>query len=211
MILPGILSILSLLPSCHEKDFNTSGSADKQVGGRCEDCEIFYVDMPSVFSWETQINQQDEPGEKIEISGVIYRHDGITPAEGIILYLYQTNHTGYYTPSANQNTASKRHGRLRGWLKTNERGEYKFRTIKPGIYPDSTVPAHIHPIIKEPGKSIYYIDDYVFEGEYKVDQAYRNKEEKRCGSGIIPIQKNTANVWIGKRDLILGLNIPQYN
>lgn len=200
---------MTSLSCSRNKDVNASD--DRQVGGRCEDCEIFYVDMPDNLNWHTTVGEPGDSGEKLVISGVILREDGVTPAEGIILYLYQANSEGYYAPAANQNPASRKHGRLRGWLKTNENGKYKFTTIKPGVYPDRTVPAHIHPIVKEPGRSIYYIDDYVFEGEYKVDNGYREREDKRCGSGIISLTRDVNGTWVGNRNLILGLNVPDYN
>lgn len=181
-----------------------------QVGGRCEDCEIMLVDRPSTIPWKTTITPANEPGETLVIHGKIFKQDGISPAPGVVMYLYQTNDDGYYSPGASQNPASKKHGRIRGWVKTNSSGEYAFETIKPGVYPDRSVPAHIHPTIKEDGKSFYYIDDYVFEGEFKVDDAYKSKQERRGGSGIIRITKDSGGVWRGSRNLTLGLNIPDY-
>lgn len=202
-----LTGICSVLWSCTEKSPNPE--INRQIGGRCEDCEIFYVDIPSSINWQTDIAGV-EPGDKLEIAGTILKFDGITPAADIIMYLYQTNMNGYYTPTLHQNPNSTKHGRIRGWVKTNSFGKYNFITVKPGIYPDSTVPAHIHPIIKEAGKSVYYIDDYVFNGEYKVDNSYKSREERRCGSGIINLTRDSTGTWRGTRNLILGLNIPNY-
>ena len=47
----------------------------------------------------------------------------------------------------------RRHGYIRGWMKTNEKGQYRFYTLKPASYPNSTAVKHIHPTIKEPGKN----------------------------------------------------------
>lgn len=196
--------------SCKANHNGSGNGNETQVGGRCEDCEIMLVDMPENSSWQGTIFPTGEPGERLVINGKIYKKDGFTPAPGIILYLYQTNAAGYYAPAPNQNPASRRHGRIRGWVKSNAAGEYKFTTIKPGVYPDRSVPAHIHPIIKE-GKSLYYIDDYVFAGEFKVDADYRTRQELRCGSGIIEITKDSSGTWRGSRNLILGLNIPDYH
>jgi protocatechuate 3,4-dioxygenase beta subunit len=38
----------------------------------------------------------------------------------------------------------------------------------------------------------------------------KSNQEKRGGSGIISLKKNANGVWVGKRDIILGLNIPNY-
>lgn len=204
-----ILLLFNTIISCSDKD-NEQPSEDKQVGGRCEDCEIFYVDMPQNIPPHT-ILPMDQHGEALQISGRILLPDAVTPAPNVVLYLYQTNAQGYYMASTDQNSASRRHGAIRGWVKSDDEGKYSFITIKPGIYPDSTVPAHIHPIIKEESKSIYYLDDYVFEGEFKVDNNYIQRQELRGGSGIIPLTKDAEGIWKGERDIILGLNIPQYD
>ena len=209
--LPVLFSLPVIVYACKHTDHLTKGDLDQQVGGRCEDCEILFVDMPNDIAGTARIANDQEHGEQIEISGVVYQNDGLTPAKDVIVYVYHTNAAGYYAPADHQNPASKKHGRCRGWIKTTGNGQYSFQTIKPGIYPDRTMPAHIHPIIKEPGKSVYYADDYVFTGEYKVDETYISKQEKRCGSGIIAIKKNKAGIWMGTRDIILGLNIPDYN
>ncbi len=37
--------------------------------------------------------------------------------------------------------------------------------LKPAAYPGRTDPAHIHITIKEPDKSEYYIDDFLFDDD----------------------------------------------
>jgi LytS/YehU family sensor histidine kinase len=74
------------------------------------------------------------------------------PAAGVVLYVYHTNPQGIYPKKGNETGWGKRHGYLRGWLKTNSRGEYKFLTSRPGSYPQSSNPAHIHIFVKEAGK-----------------------------------------------------------
>ena len=64
------------------------------------------------------------------VAGVInewLEADG-APAAGIIVYAYQTDATGIYP------RGSTRHGRLRGWVRTDEAGRYRFDTIRPGAY-----------------------------------------------------------------------------
>jgi protocatechuate 3,4-dioxygenase beta subunit len=208
-LLAAITSLLFIHSTCKQSSPIVTDRSEKQVGGGCDGCEIMYVDMPSNISWSGSLTSPSEAGERLEISGTVYDKTGSVPQSGIIIYLYQTNAAGLYAPAPNQNHASRRHGGLRGWVKTNEQGQYKFSTIIPGAYPDSTLPAHIHPTIKENGKTAYYIDDYVFKGFYKVDENYIRKQELRAGSGIIEIKKQN-NMWTGKRDLYLGLNIPNY-
>lgn len=185
-------------------------SAQKQVGGPCECCEAIYQRIPTKLSWETRISDKDEEGEPMEITGIIYQKDGKTPASDVILYVYHTDAKGNYSRGTGEECA-KRNGKLRGWIKTDNIGRYKFVSIRPASYPNATIPAHIHPIIKEPNKNEYYIDEYRFEGDRFLSKEEIARDENRGGSGIIKLTKNDQGVWIGKRDIILGRNIPNYN
>lgn len=184
-------------------------SAERQVGGACEDCALMAAGMPSSLSWKTKLASDDEPGERLLISGTIFKRDGKTPARDVILYVYQTDDKGLYSPGPKQ-TAAKRHGHLRGWVKTDAQGRYEFSTIRPASYPNSTMPRHIHPIIKEPGVSRYWVDDFVFADDPLLSEKVKSNQLKRGGSGIITPVKNADGVWVGRRDIILGLNIPNY-
>jgi len=195
-----LLSLVSCLPTQAQK---------KLVGGGCDGCELIYAGMPKQLNSETTLSGSNEPGEPMEISGTIFKLDGKTPAAGVILYVYHTNAKGDYEPAANQ-TLARRHGKLRGWMKTNEQGQYKFRSIKPAAYPNRRDPAHIHPVIKEPNKNEYYIDEFRFDDDPLLTQTERTKEEKRGGSGIIKLTKNQNGIWVGRRDIVLGKNIPNY-
>jgi protocatechuate 3,4-dioxygenase beta subunit len=96
-----------------------------------------------------------------------------------------------------------RHGHLRGWIKTDQTGTYAFHTIKPAPYPNSNNPAHIHPIVYEPDGSLYWIDEYLFEGDPFLTNKIRADQSGRGGSGIISLVKNASGEWEGRRDIIL--------
>jgi len=179
---------------------------DHVLGEACEDCGLMYDGMPQSISWETKIAPAGEPGEPMVISGVIRKLDG-TPAPGIMLYVYHTDNTGHYSRTNGQ---GNRHGHLRGWVKSDANGRYKFTSIRPASYPGRTDPAHIHPIIKEPNLTVYWIDEFLFDDDPKLTATVRSKQEKRGGSGIIHLTKNDKDVWVGQRDIVLGLNVPGY-
>ncbi|MEO6220695.1 MAG: hypothetical protein ABIO81_09735, partial [Ginsengibacter sp.] len=141
--------------------------------------------------------------------GIIYKADGKTPAPGVVLYIYHTDQAGYYSGKGNERGWGKRHGYIRSWVKTNAKGEYKFYTLRPAPYPGGNAPAHIHPTIKEPGISDYWIDEFVFEDDPQVTPDFRNKMPKRGGIGVIRLQ-NKNGILQGHRDIILGLNVPDY-
>lgn len=180
------------------------------VGGYCEGCEGIYELMPWQIGSQTTIAPASEPGEPMEISGIIYRSDGKTPARDVILYVYHTDAKGYYSPAPGATGNVRRHGHLRGWVKTDAKGEYKFITIKPAPYPGRKDPAHIHPIVKEPDKNEYYIDAYVFDDDPLLTGHERSKLDNRGGSGIVQLSRNGNGVWTGRRNIILGLNVANY-
>jgi len=177
--------------------------------GDCEDCELMMQGMPSLLAWQTTMAAPAEPGEPLIISGTIFKADGRTPAENVVLYVYHTDHQGYYSPAPGQSNG-KRHGHLRGWMKTNKDGKYQFTTIRPASYPNRKDPEHIHPIILETDNRYYWIDEFLFDDDPKLTEEFRRRQEKRGGSGIIRLTKNEAGVWSGQRDIILGQNIPNY-
>lgn len=184
-----------------------TSKTERVVGGPCEDCQLMFEGMPEKLSWDARL--ADESGEPMTISGTIFKSDGKTPAPGVVLYLYHTDVTGNYTPAPNQKDA-RRHGHLRGWMKTDESGKYQFTSIRPASYPSRNAPQHIHPIIKEPNTAPYWIDEYLFDDDPLLSQEEKNSQKKRGGSGIIHLTKNSQGVWVGKRDIILGMNVPNY-
>ncbi|MBL7748881.1 MAG: hypothetical protein JNM19_15695, partial [Chitinophagaceae bacterium] len=98
---------------------------------------------------------------------------------------------------------------IRGWVKTNEKGEYSFYTLRPASYPNSKAAQHIHPVIKEPGISDYYIDEFLFDDDPNLSATDRDRQEERGGNGIITLTSGNG-MFYGKRDIILGKNIPGY-
>ncbi len=180
------------LSSCSQN--NSKPSANKpvnqkeiKVGGRCEGCEAIYespISFDKLNSVDT-LPDFNESGPKIEISGIIYQQDGETPAADVVLYIYHTDQAGLYSKKGNETGWGKRHGYIRGWIKTNEHGQYKFYTLVPASYPNSTNPKHIHPVIKEPGKTEYWIDEFLFDDDPLLPDKERNGANPVGGNGVL--------------------------
>ena len=64
-----------------------------------------------------------EQGLKIKVTGTIKQNDGITPAEGVILYIYHTDQAGIYSTKGGETEWAKRHGYIRGRVKTDSNGK----------------------------------------------------------------------------------------
>ncbi len=127
---------------------NSTGNNSVHVGGSCEGCEAIYESPITLgkLSWIDTLPDFNDNGPRLEISGTIYQRDGKTPAKDVVLYIYHTDQTGQYPTKGNATGWGKRHGYIRGWIKTNEKGQYKFYTLLPAAYPGRLDPAHIHPL-----------------------------------------------------------------
>jgi len=150
------------------------------------------------------------------ITCIVYQLDGKTPAPDVLLYYYQTNTAGRYVHKPEEprsmapNELGQTHGYIRGWVKTDAAGKYFIYTVRPGIYPTRDAPAHVHFTVKEPNDiKEYYIDDVIFDDDTLLNASARSKLENRCGSGILRLTRK-GEIYIGERNLILGLNIPNY-
>lgn len=205
---------LSLLffPGCTQSQQSQPKKKTTHVGGPCEGCEAIYEQAPRFESLSATDTLPDfsENGPKLVISGTIFKADGKTPAPGVVLYVYHTDQTGRYTPHAGQTGWARRHGYIRGWMKTNNKGEYRFYTLKPAPYPGNSIPAHIHPVVLEPGLNEYWVDEYLFEGDPFLTPTERSHQLGFGGSGIIRLEERNG-VWYGTRNIYLGKNIPDYN
>ena len=163
-------------------------------GAPCGSCN-----EPKDLSWKTVIPPEKEPGEPLVVTGHVFKADGKTPAEGMVLWVYHTDRTGYYNE---KDDAS--HPRLNGWMKIGADGKYEFRTIRPGAYPHRTTPAHIHAHLYGPGFSERSIEDYWFKDDPRIN----DEELKKASEGsdhpyvvIVDVKRGSDGVWRGERDI----------
>jgi protocatechuate 3,4-dioxygenase beta subunit len=181
-----------------------AGAEERVIGGPCEGCGNVFVGMPENLASQARIAPPDELGEPLILEGTVRALDG-KPAPDIIVYAYHTDAGGIY-PSADT-----RHGRLRGWARTDDAGHYRFDTVRPGAYPGRTVPQHVHMHIIEPGRVTYYIANVHFDDDLLLTASERRRAETgRGGSGVAHPTKDSAGVWHARRDIILGRNVPDY-
>jgi protocatechuate 3,4-dioxygenase beta subunit len=163
-------------------------------GAPCGSCGA-----PEKLSWKTVIPPETEPGEPLVISGKVFQPDGKTPAEGMVLWVYHTDPTGYYNE---KDDAS--HPRLKGWMKIGPDGRYEFRTIRPGAYPHRSTPAHIHAHVYGPGYSERSIEDYWFSDDPRINDGEKAKMAKEGERPVIvEVKRGSDGVWRGERDITL--------
>jgi protocatechuate 3,4-dioxygenase beta subunit len=168
----------------------------------CEGCEGALERPAGSLRPYARIAPPGETGQPLRVEGIVWQADGRTPAPNVVIYAYQTDAAGLYSRGTPETEASRRHGLLRGWVRTGPDGRYSFDTVKPGPYPRNNFPAHIHLTVLEPGRRPYWIDDIVFEGEFGVTDQYRRERENRGGNGIVRLT-STPDYLVARRDIIL--------
>lgn len=162
----------------------------------------------TIYQYKSSWN---EKGQKLIVTGTVFQIDGKTPAPDVIIYYWQTDNDGYYSPKPELDNRVKRHGYIRGWVKTDEKGKYTIRTIRPSPYPNDILPAHIHLSVKEPDVAHeYYTDEINFDDDKLLIPHFKKyPQENRGGSGVVRILLKD-NLQIAEHNIVLGLNIPNY-
>lgn len=170
---------------------------------QCEGCEAIHEHTFDGLAWSSTIPRAGEPGDRLILTGRVYHPDGRTPAPDVVVYVHHTNAAGVYPTSGTEQGWGRRHGYLRGWVKTNADGDYRFDTIRPAPYPGRSDPAHIHMTVKEPDRREYWIDEVVFTDDSLVTPQYHSRAENRGGSGIVTPSRDASGVWRVRRDIVL--------
>ncbi|WP_411768372.1 intradiol ring-cleavage dioxygenase [Winogradskyella sp. A3E31] len=194
--------------SCAQNQ-KTDSKKIRLVGGPCEGCEAVLGYGERKLTATDTLPEFKETEPKIKITGTIYEADGKTPAEGVVLFVHHTNRDGVYPKRGDEKDWAKEYGYLHGWIKTGKDGTYTFYTFKPARY--GGLPAHIHPIILEPNGKYYWLGSFLFDDDPELTDEDRNATRPRGGSnGILSLKKENG-IMVGRRDFILGKNVPGHD
>jgi protocatechuate 3,4-dioxygenase beta subunit len=104
-------------------------------------------------------------GQRLVVSGTVYRADCATPLAGASIEVWQTNTEGEYGPRQGGGD-DEQCCYLRAALRTDERGRYELHTVKPGHYKGEPQPppAHIHFEVRHPNAR-GLLTELLFEGD----------------------------------------------
>ncbi|MES2777322.1 MAG: intradiol ring-cleavage dioxygenase [Bacteroidota bacterium] len=207
-----LLMMYQFLSGCQGQESSNSRANNQDVDKTAPD----KYGMPATLVARDTSAAWHEPGQKLLVTGTVYKAGGKIPAPGVIIYYYHTNTAGKYqhkpkeTRSLPPNRERQTHGYIRGWVKSDSNGRYAIYTLRPGVYPTRDEPAHIHLTLQEPAlEKSYYIDEFVFDDDPLLTSAKRKKLENRGGSGMLRVLIQ-GDLQIAEHDIILGLNIPDY-
>lgn len=138
---------------------------------------------------------EDEPGEKLEFYGrVLDEHGNPLPKASVIAY--NTDATGLYVPRG----SASRTPQINAVAVTNADGWYRFRTIRPGGYPNTDDPQHIHLHIDAAVHRHAYRTLW-FEDDPRVTPAKRRALDRE--TVIVPLRKRDDGVWTTRFDVRL--------
>jgi protocatechuate 3,4-dioxygenase beta subunit len=167
----------------------------------CEWCGA--AEAPDYLKSTITLADENEPGERLLLQGTVFAPDGVRPAPRVLLYLYHTNDAGLYAQRGGETGNGRRHGYLRGWLVSDDQGNFEVRTILPGYYPNRSSPRHIHMTVKEPGRPEYWIDNVLFVDDPKINEKELEKREGRGGPAIVTTRRGARGELIARRNVIL--------
>jgi len=157
------------------------------------------IDVPDTVTWRTAFPVTPDDGQPLIISGIVYRSDAKTPAPNALIYFYHTDKYGIYGRAGQH-----KHGRFRGWMLTDEKGRYEFRTIRPASYPSSTQSQHIHMTITTLDRREDWYDSILFEGDPLITERERGWSGKRGGfNPIVIVEQGKDGVQRATRDIQL--------
>ncbi len=132
----------------------------------------------------------DEPGQKMTVTGQLIRRAGVPVADALI-YVYQTDHRGYYHPDrafwGDGFGGDQNHARLFGYLKSDAEGRFEIRTIRPAGYPETDMPQHIHVEIEAAGFARWQ-SEFLFDDDPRLTPEAR-AGARRAGFLISPVEK----------------------
>jgi protocatechuate 3,4-dioxygenase beta subunit len=143
----------------------------------------------------TTIVTPKELGESLVVTGGVVDGDG-RPVKQAVMYLYQTSAKGWYSDRAAHISAhegDRKYARLFGYLKTDAEGRFELRTIRPGGYPDSDLPAHIHVEIERVDKKAgNFTTEVQFDDDPRLTATWRQRSRQE-GFVIGKVKKDSEN------------------
>jgi protocatechuate 3,4-dioxygenase beta subunit len=168
--------------------------ADKEFAALHELTAFHHLVRDRAPRGEVSLLPPGEPGQAFVVRGSVVDQHG-KPVADALVYAYQTSSKGWYSdraPHFSGMDANEHHARLFGYVRTDAAGQFVLNTIRPGGYPRSTTPEHIH-LHVDLGKQNLLIGAIVFDDDPRMTKEVREqpgrdvlvKVEKDGGKQIV--------------------------
>lgn len=144
-------------------------------------------------------------GVVTEFGGRLLNVDG-QPLTGAVIELWQADNQGCYIHSRGAPQGKERDPQFQGFGKitTNDKGEYRFRTIKPGLYTGRT--RHYHIAVMQNGKRMLTTQLYLAgEAQNERDGVLKNIRDEAQRLSVIREFKPAQDGLVATWDIVIGL------
>ncbi|TXE20375.1 hypothetical protein ES692_00890 [Psychroserpens burtonensis] len=172
-----------------------------------EEQKEVYLERHPIYDYnELQLSPSDSipdfelKQQKLKITGTIYKSDGVTPAEGVILYIEQADEDGDFDL---RKLNDKRYAHHRGWIKTNTDGRYTFYTFVPGNDRRYNQLQQLFPAVKEPSKQSYNLESFLFDEDPLLTKLCRKKINKKGDPTRILKPTKEGDLLVVEKNIVL--------
>lgn len=147
----------------------------------------------------------DSKGIPMNLTGTIFKEDGKTPLNNVLVEIWQCDENEHYDNTSDSFL-------YRGAIKTDKKGEYAFKTIVPVPYKadpnneDSWRPAHIHMRVSVAEQQDLITQIY-FKGD-KYNDTDRSASSPEAVNRILNIVKNSSGENTVTFDVVLSKEFP---
>ncbi len=138
---------------------------------------------------------------KLKLTGTVYQSDGVTPAEGVIIYIEQPDEDGHFQL---RRTGEERYVFHRSWVKTDANGKYTFHTFIPGNNRRYNRLQQIFPLVKAPSKQAYELESFIFDEDPLLTKRCRRRLAKHEQTDRILTTKLVDGVHVAQKDIVLS-------
>lgn len=120
---------------------NSSGRAAQVDDYWLSSWEKAQETRPREMSASAEIAPQSEPGKRLIVRDQLFKPDGTTPADGVVVHAYHRDAQGFdFGPGDNALPT----WRLQGWVRTDAEGRFVFHTIRPAPDHLGREGSHVH-------------------------------------------------------------------
>lgn len=180
----------SVINPINAQEINTISDYNNPIYDRAE---VNLTNTDTIPEYQSKTN-------KLKLTGIIYKNDGVTPANDVILFIEQPNEDGNFDL---RKTGDARYVFHRSWVKTDADGRYTFYTFVPGGDRNYNELQQVYPIIKETSKDAYALETFLFDEDPLLTKTCRKRMAKKGDPTRILKLKSEEGIFVAERHIVL--------